>query len=84
MTHLEVVDRLGAHPDHLGQGDRYLGQELAEPDHDDVPSLDRPANQEPLNAGEGGAEASRDAGDDGRMLAGCAGKTHCEVLNLRA
>ena len=24
-----------------GQGDRYLGQELAEPDHDDVPNLDR-------------------------------------------
>jgi len=24
-----------------GQRDRYLGQELAEPDHDDVPNLDR-------------------------------------------
>jgi epoxide hydrolase 4 len=24
-----------------GQGDRYLGPELAEPDHDDVPNLDR-------------------------------------------
>jgi epoxide hydrolase 4 len=24
-----------------GQADRYLGQELAEPDHDDVPGLDR-------------------------------------------
>ena len=24
-----------------GQGDRYLGEELAEPDHDDVPNLDR-------------------------------------------
>ena len=24
-----------------GQGDRYLGQELAEPEHDDVPGLDR-------------------------------------------
>jgi pimeloyl-ACP methyl ester carboxylesterase len=23
-----------------GQDDRYLGQELAEPDHDDVPNLD--------------------------------------------
>jgi pimeloyl-ACP methyl ester carboxylesterase len=24
-----------------GQDDRYLGEELAEPDHDDVPNLDR-------------------------------------------
>jgi hypothetical protein len=24
-----------------GQGDRYLGEELAEPEHDDVPNLDR-------------------------------------------
>jgi epoxide hydrolase 4 len=24
-----------------GQRDRYLGEELAEPDHDDVPGLDR-------------------------------------------
>ncbi len=24
-----------------GEGDRYLGSELAEPDHDDVPNLDR-------------------------------------------
>jgi pimeloyl-ACP methyl ester carboxylesterase len=24
-----------------GQRDRYLGEELAEPDHDDVPNLDR-------------------------------------------
>jgi pimeloyl-ACP methyl ester carboxylesterase len=24
-----------------GEGDRYLGPELAEPDHDDVPGLDR-------------------------------------------
>jgi pimeloyl-ACP methyl ester carboxylesterase len=24
-----------------GQDDRYLGSELAEPDHDDVPNLDR-------------------------------------------
>ena len=24
-----------------GQGDRFLGPELAEPDHDDVPNLDR-------------------------------------------
>jgi pimeloyl-ACP methyl ester carboxylesterase len=24
-----------------GQRDHYLGQELAEPDHDDVPNLDR-------------------------------------------
>ena len=24
-----------------GQGDRYLGEDLAEPDHDDVPNLDR-------------------------------------------
>jgi pimeloyl-ACP methyl ester carboxylesterase len=24
-----------------GQADRYLGEELAEPDHDDVPGLDR-------------------------------------------
>ena len=31
----------GAHPGHLGQRDRYLGQELAEPDRDDVPNLDR-------------------------------------------
>ena len=32
---------LGAHPGHLGEGDRYLGPELAEPEHDDVPNLDR-------------------------------------------
>jgi epoxide hydrolase 4 len=31
----------GAHAGHLGQADRYLGQELAEPDDDDVPGLDR-------------------------------------------
>jgi pimeloyl-ACP methyl ester carboxylesterase len=30
-----------AHPGHLGQRDRSLGPELAEPDHDDVPNLDR-------------------------------------------
>jgi len=24
-----------------GQGDRYLGEDLAEPEHDDVPNLDR-------------------------------------------
>ena len=32
---------LGARPGHLGQRDQYLGPELAEPDHDDVPNLDR-------------------------------------------
>jgi pimeloyl-ACP methyl ester carboxylesterase len=31
----------GAHPGHLGQDDGYLGPDLAEPDHDDVPNLDR-------------------------------------------
>ena len=31
----------GAHPGHLGGTDRYLGPELAEPEHDDVPGLDR-------------------------------------------
>ena len=39
--------RSGAPPDqgadlgHLGQRDGYLGEDLAEPDHDDVPNLDR-------------------------------------------
>ena len=33
--------RSGAHPGHLGEDDRYLGSELAEPEHDDVPNLDR-------------------------------------------
>ena len=32
---------LGAHLVIWGQRDRYLGPELAEPDHDDVPNLDR-------------------------------------------
>ena len=31
----------GADPGHLGEADRYLGPELAEPEHDDVPNLDR-------------------------------------------
>ena len=26
---------------HLGEGDSYLGSEVAEPDRDDVPNLDR-------------------------------------------
>jgi pimeloyl-ACP methyl ester carboxylesterase len=32
---------LGADTRHLGEGDSYLGSELAEPDRDDVPNLDR-------------------------------------------
>jgi pimeloyl-ACP methyl ester carboxylesterase len=36
-----TAPNLGAHPGHLGKGDRYLGPELAEPNHDDVPNLDR-------------------------------------------
>jgi len=31
----------GLHTDHLGEGDSCLGPDLAEPDHDDVPHLDR-------------------------------------------
>ena len=32
---------LGADTGHLGERDSYLGSELAEPDRDDVPNLDR-------------------------------------------
>ena len=38
MKYPEVVDRLAII---WGQRDRYLGPELAEPDHNDVPGLDR-------------------------------------------
>ena len=42
---VEGVERdpadLGADARHLGQRDRYLGGKLAEPEHHDVPNLDR-------------------------------------------
>jgi pimeloyl-ACP methyl ester carboxylesterase len=37
----EASPDLGADTGHLGERDSYLGSDLAEPDRDDVPNLDR-------------------------------------------
>jgi hypothetical protein len=47
-----------------GQRDRYLGEELAEPDHDDVPNLDR-------------VERLPDASSTGSITTGLNASTNC-------